>query len=116
MVGAQGLCDGAHGATVVALLHVTQELLCLGELLQAVQPEVEMLRRHTGPETLVKLARELMTALQINSKPFIILFRCDVIFIIKVTDHAGGLPCNAIHRPAICNVLQLLLDDSLHFR
>lgn len=30
--------------------------------------------------------------------------------------HARGLPCNAVHRPAVCDVLQLLLDDCLHVR
>lgn len=66
MVGAQGLGDGAHGSAVVSVLHVTQALLCLGKLLQAVQPEVEVLRRHAGPQTLVQLAGELVASLRID--------------------------------------------------
>lgn len=30
------------------------------------------------------------------------------------THHARGLPCDAVHRPAIGNILQLLFDDSLY--
>lgn len=45
---------------------MTQALLCLGKLFQAVQPEVEVLGRHTGPQTLVQFTGELMAALQIN--------------------------------------------------
>lgn len=48
LVGAQGLCDGAHGSAVVSICHKTQALLCLGKLSQAVQPEVEVLRSNTG--------------------------------------------------------------------
>ena len=66
LVGAEGLGDGAHGPAVVSVLHVTQALLRLGELLQAVQPEVEVLRGHTGPQTLVELAGELVASLQRN--------------------------------------------------
>lgn len=66
LVGTQGLGDGAQGAAVVAVLHVTQALLRLGELLQAVEPEVEVLRCHAGPQTLVELAGELVTSLGID--------------------------------------------------
>lgn len=66
MVGAQGLGDGGHGSAVVAVLHVAQALLRLGKLFQAVQPEVEVLRRHAGPQTLVQLAGELVAPLQSN--------------------------------------------------
>lgn len=73
MVGAQGLCDGAHGSAVVPVFYVTQALLSLGELLQAAQPEVEVLRGHTSPHTLVQLAGELVASLQVNDKKIIIL-------------------------------------------
>lgn len=33
LVGAQGLGDGAQGSAVVSILHATEALLCLGELL-----------------------------------------------------------------------------------
>lgn len=76
LVRAQSLSDGAHGATVVSVLHVTQALLSLRKLLQAVQPEVEVLWCHTSPQTLVQLAGELMASLQINDNSFIILLSC----------------------------------------
>ena len=64
LVGAQGLGDGAHGGTVVAVLHVAEALLCLGELLQAVEPEVEVLRGHAGSQALVEVAGQVVAALQ----------------------------------------------------
>ena len=30
--------------------------------------------------------------------------------------HARGLACDAVHGPAVCHVLELLLDDQLHLR
>lgn len=68
LVRAQGLGDGAHGSAVVSVLHVTQALLGLRKLLQAIQPEVEVLRCYAGAQTLVQLARELMAALQTTKK------------------------------------------------
>lgn len=67
LVGAQGLGDGAHGSAVVSIRHVAQALLRLGELSQAVQPEVEVLGCHTGPQTLVQFTGEFMAALQIHN-------------------------------------------------
>lgn len=64
LVGAQGVGDGAHGAAVVAVGHAAQALLRLRELLQAVEPEVEVLRRHAGAQALVQLAGELVAALR----------------------------------------------------
>lgn len=64
LVGAQGVGDGAHGAAVVAVSHATQALLRLRELLQAVEPEVEVLGCHAGPQALVQLTGELVAALR----------------------------------------------------
>ncbi|TNN76149.1 hypothetical protein EYF80_013680 [Liparis tanakae] len=58
-----GLGDGAHGAAVVSVLHGTEAPLGLGKLLQAVQPEVEVLRCHAGPEALVQLTGEVVASL-----------------------------------------------------
>lgn len=66
MVGAQGLGDVAHGSTVVSIRHVTQALLSLGKLFQAVQPEVEVLGGHTGAQTLVQFTGEVVAPLQMN--------------------------------------------------
>lgn len=63
LVGAQGLGDGAHSSAVVSIGHQAQALLCLRKLSQAVQPEVEVLRRHTCAQTLVQLTGEFMAAL-----------------------------------------------------
>lgn len=45
---------------------MTQTLLGLGKLFQAVQPEVEMLRRHSGAQALVQFTGELMATLEID--------------------------------------------------
>lgn len=43
---------------------MAQTLLGLRELLQTVQPEVEVLRGHSGPKTLVQLTGKLVAALK----------------------------------------------------
>lgn len=68
MVGAKSFGDGTHGSAVVSILHVSEALLSLGKILQAVQPEVEVFGCHTRPQTLVQLAGKLVAPLQVKHK------------------------------------------------
>lgn len=63
VVGSQGFGDAGERGAVAVLLQACQALLCMGELLQAVQPEVEMLWSHLSQQALVQLSGHVMVAL-----------------------------------------------------